>query len=188
MNFCSSCGEKVELIVPQGDNRLRHVCASCGDVHYQNPKIGTGCIPEWQDDILLCRRAIEPQSGKWTLPAGFMENEETNLEGAAREAREEANAEMRDMKLFSMFSIPHRNQIYTMYRGILHEGRASAGEETLEVAMVHEEDIPWSELAFPVVIENLKLYFEDRRKGEFKIHYGEIVMQDDGKLVVNMID
>ena len=103
MNFCSSCGEKVTLLIPEGDNRLRHVCQSCGDIHYQNPKIVTGCIPEWENDILLCRRAIEPRSGLWTLPAGFMENQETNMEGAAREAQEEANADMRNMKLFSMF-------------------------------------------------------------------------------------
>ena len=187
MNFCSSCGEKVALLIPEGDNRLRHVCQSCGDIHYQNPKIVTGCIPEWENDILLCRRAIEPQSGLWTLPAGFMENQETNMEGAAREAQEEANADMRNMKLFSMFSIPHRNQIYTMYRGELHEGKASAGEETLEVAMVREEDIPWQELAFPVVAENLKLYFEDRRNGDFQIHYGEIIKKDNGELEVIMI-
>ena len=187
MNFCSSCGEKVSLTIPEGDNRQRHVCVSCGEIHYQNPKIVTGCIAEWQNGILLCRRVIDPQSGKWTLPAGFMENEETNLEGAAREAREEANAEMRDMKLFSMFSIPHRNQIYTMYRGTLHEGQASAGEETLEVAMVREEDIPWNELAFPVVVENLKLYFEDRKRGQFGTHYGEIIRQSDGELCVNIV-
>lgn len=187
MKFCSSCGEKVDLLIPEGDNRLRHVCASCGVIHYQNPKIITGCIPEWKNNILLCRRAIEPQSGLWTLPAGFMENQETNLEGAAREAQEEANAEMRELKLFSVFSIPHRNQIYTMYRGELHQGLASAGEETLEVAMVSEADIPWQEMAFPVVIENLKLYFADRRAGEFKIHYGEIVKQNDGELKVTMI-
>lgn len=187
MNFCSLCGEKVALLIPEGDNRLRHVCNSCGEIHYQNPKIITGCIPEWQNDILLCRRAIEPKSGLWTLPAGFMENQETNLEGAAREAKEEANADMRDMKLFSMFSIPHRNQIYTMYRGELHQGIASVGEETMEVELVSEENIPWQEMAFPVVVENLKLYFEDRRKGEFGTHYGEIVMRDDGELEVTMI-
>jgi len=94
---------------------------------------------------------------------------------------------VRDLKLFSMFSIPHRNQIYTMYRGILHEGKASAGEETLETAMVCEQDIPWQEMAFPVVIENLKLYFEDRKKGVFKTHYGEIVQQENGELKVTMI-
>ncbi len=187
MNYCSVCGEKVTLLIPEGDNRLRHVCPSCGEIHYQNPKIVTGCIPEWEDDILLCRRAIEPRSGLWTLPAGFMENQETNMEGAAREAEEEANAEMREMKLFSMFSIPHRNQIYTMYRGLLHQGLASAGEETLEVAMVGEQDIPWQSLAFPVVAENLKLYFEDRKKGAFGIHYGEIVKLPNGELSINMI-
>lgn len=187
MKFCSACGEKVNWVMPQGDNRNRYVCVSCGVIHYQNPNVVTGCIPEWQGDILLCRRSIEPRKGLWTLPAGFMENSETNREGAAREAKEEANAEMRDLKLFSMFSIPHVNQIYTIYRGELHQGQASVGEETLEVALVSEEDIPWQALAFPMVVESLKLYFDDRRKGKFETHYGEIVKQDDGELEVTMI-
>lgn len=188
MNYCSSCGGKVTLLIPEGDNRLRHVCASCDTVHYQNPKIVTGCIPEWKDEILLCLRAIEPRKGMWTLPAGFMENKETNLEGAAREAREEANADMRDMSLFTMFSIPHINQVYTFYRGSLHQGKASAGEETAEVALVSEEDIPWNELAFPVVIETLKLYFEDRAAGEFRTHCGELIKRDDKKIVATVYD
>ena len=187
MNYCSSCGEKVGLLVPQGDNRLRYVCESCGDIHYQNPKIVTGCIPEWENRILLCRRSIEPRSGLWTLPAGFMENEETNLEGAAREAMEEANADMRNLSLFCMFSIPHINQIYTFYRGVLHEGKASAGEESEEVSMVREEEIPWHEMAFPVVVETLKLYLKDRSKGQFNTHYGEIIKQEDNSLKVKMI-
>ena len=188
MNFCSSCGEKVSLAIPQGDNRLRHICAQCGTIHYQNPKIVTGCIPEWENKVLLCLRSIEPKKGLWTLPAGFMENQETNMEGAAREAREEANADVRDMNLFSMFSIPHINQVYTFYRGSLHLGEASAGEETEEVALVAEQDIPWNNLAFPVVIETLKLYFADRASGKFKTHCGEIIKQPDKKLVAKVYE
>jgi len=186
MNYCSACGEKVSVLIPEGDNRLRHVCEHCGTIHYQNPKIVTGCIPEWENKILLCRRAIEPKSGLWTLPAGFMENAETNLEGAAREAREEANAEVRDMKLFTVFSIPHISQVYTFYRGVLHQGKASTGEETLEVALFDEQNIPWNELAFPVVKKTLELYFSDREKGDFKTHCGEIIKQPDNKLVAEV--
>ena len=175
MNFCSSCGAKVTLLIPAGDNRHRYVCDACGMIHYQNPNVVTGCIPEWEDRILLCRRAIEPRYGTWTLPAGFMENGES---GAAREALEEANAQVRDMKLFCVFSIPHINQVYTMYRGVLHEGVASPGEESLEVMLATENEIPWDRLSFPVIIETLKLYYEDMRSGGFSTHYGEIIKLD----------
>ena len=178
MKFCSSCGAKVTLLIPAGDNRQRHVCDACGTVHYQNPNVVTGCIPEWEDKILLCKRAIEPRYGTWTLPAGFLENGESSMFGAAREAFEEANAQMRDMKLFSVFSIPHINQVYTMYRGVLHEGMASPGDESLEVMLMAEEDIPWDNLSFPVIMETLKLYYRDRRSGDFSTHYGEIIKLD----------
>jgi ADP-ribose pyrophosphatase YjhB (NUDIX family) len=154
------------------------VCDACGTIHYQNPNVVTGCIPEWEDKILLCKRAIEPRYGTWTLPAGFMENGESSMFGAAREALEEANANMRDMKLFSVFSIPHINQVYTIYRGVLHEGMASPGDESLEVRLVSEEEVPWDSLSFPVIIETLKLYFKDREGGEYSTHYGEIIKLD----------
>lgn len=185
MNFCSHCGEKVRLIIPQGDNRHRHVCGNCDTIHYENPKIVTGCIAQWQDKILLCKRAIEPRYGLWTLPAGFMENEETNLEGAARETAEEANAKVNNMKLFCMFSIAHINQVYTMYLGDLVNGEASAGEESLDVALLTEEEIPWQEIAFQVINETLKLYFQDKKQGAFKTHYGDIIKQDDNSYRVN---
>jgi ADP-ribose pyrophosphatase YjhB (NUDIX family) len=188
MNFCSTCGEKVRLLIPEGDNRHRHVCDSCKTIHYLNPKVVTGCIPEWEEKILLCRRSIEPRSGLWTIPAGFMENNETNMEGAAREAMEEANADMRDMRLFCMYSVPHINQVYTIYRGILHEGVASAGDESEEVALVKENEIPWDEMAFPVVVETLKLYYEDVSMGMFKTHHGEIRKQENGQLVATRLD
>lgn len=188
MNFCSSCGEKVRLLIPTGDNRPRFVCESCGVIHYQNPKVVTGCIPEWNDRILLCRRAIEPKSGLWTIPAGFMENQETNMEGAAREAMEEANADMKDMRLFCIYSVPHINQVYTIYRGILREGKASAGEETEKVELVDESNIPWKKIAFPVITETLKIYYEDKLSGRFRIHHGEIRKTQEGEYIAIRLD
>ncbi|MCK4833470.1 MAG: NUDIX hydrolase [Gammaproteobacteria bacterium] len=185
MNYCSACGEKVSFLIPDGDNRHRYVCQSCQIIHYENPKIVTGCIAQWQDKILLCKRAIEPRYGLWTLPAGFMENEETNLQGAARETAEEANAEVDNMQLFCVFSIAHINQVYTMYRGDLVAGEASAGEESLDVALLAEEEIPWQNIAFHVIDETLKRYYQDKKQGGFKIHYGDIIKQDDNSYTVN---
>ena len=178
MNFCSSCGSTVSLSIPDGDNRHRYVCDACGMIHYQNPNVVAGCIPEWEGRILLCRRAIEPRYGTWTLPAGFMENGESSMHGAAREALEEANAQVRDMTLFCVFSIPHINQVYTMYRGALHQGMASPGDESLEIMLASEQDVPWGDLSFPVIIETLKLYYQDRQAGAFSTHYGEIIKLD----------
>jgi ADP-ribose pyrophosphatase YjhB (NUDIX family) len=185
MNYCSNCGEKVSFIIPEGDNRYRHVCDSCKLIHYENPKIVTGCIPQWQDKILLCQRAIEPRYGLWTLPAGFMENQETNLQGAARETAEEANAQVDNMSLFCVFSIAHINQVYTMYRGDLVDGKASPGDESLDVALLTEDQIPWQDIAFQVINETLKLYYQDVKQGQFCTHYGDIIKQDNGTYVVN---
>ena len=185
MNFCSNCGEKVSLIIPDGDNRHRHVCGSCQTIHYENPKIVTGCIAEWQDKVLLCKRAIEPRHGLWTLPAGFMENSETNMQGAARETIEEANAQVDNMQLFCVFSIAHISQVYTMYRGDLVQGKASPGIESLEVALLEEDEIPWQDIAFYVIGETLKLYYQDKKQGNFKTYYGDIIKQDDKSFKVN---
>lgn len=185
MKYCSACGEKVDLIIPEGDNRHRYVCQTCETIHYQNPNIVTGCIAQWQDKILLCKRAIEPRHGLWTLPAGFMENGESNIEGAARETFEEANARLENMRLYCVFSISHINQVYIMYLGDLVKGEASPGIESLEVALFDESEIPWQEIAFQVISENLRLYFEDKKKGEFKTHYADIIKQSDGSFNVN---
>ena len=185
MNYCSVCGEKVSLLIPDGDNRHRHVCTSCETVHYENPKIVTGCIPEWEDKILLCKRAIEPRHGLWTLPAGFMENSETNIAGAARETAEEANATVENMQLFCVYSIAHINQVYTMYRGDLVAGEASPGSESLEVALLTESEIPWQSLAFQVISETLRIYFQDKAQGRFKTHYGDIIKHTDNSFDVN---
>jgi ADP-ribose pyrophosphatase YjhB (NUDIX family) len=184
LKYCSSCGEEVHLIIPEGDNRYRHVCKACDTIHYQNPKVVTGCIAEWQDKVLLCRRAIEPRYGLWTLPAGFMENNESNMQGAARETMEEANARVDNMRLFSVFSIIHINQVYTMYHGDLVEGKSSAGSESLETALFQEHEIPWHDIAFHVVFETLKQYYRDRRQGELGTHYCEINRRPDGSYSV----
>ena len=174
MNFCSHCGSTVVIQTPDGDHLPRHICAACGMVHYQNPKMVVGCIPEWEDKILLCRRAIEPRYGLWTLPAGFMENGETTLEGAARETWEEAGARIEMGNLYTLFNLPHINQVYLMFRARLLDLDYQSGIESLETRLFTEAEIPWDEIAFRTVRATLELYFEDRQRGEFEFHFGDI--------------
>jgi ADP-ribose pyrophosphatase YjhB (NUDIX family) len=189
MKFCSSCGATVSHIVPPGDHLPRYVCDVCATIHYQNPRIIAGCIPEWDGKILLCRRAIEPRHGLWTLPAGFMENRETTLQGAQREAWEEAHARLNNLSLFCMFSIPHISQVYMMYRGELIEGRAHPGIESLEVGLFAEQDIPWDLIAFPVIRETLKLYYADKNRGAFSMHTGDLIKDEHQQtMMVNIHD
>lgn len=162
----------------------RHVCGTCNTIHYQNPKVVTGCIPEWGEQILLCRRAIEPRYGLWTLPAGFMENGETTMQGAAREAMEEANACMDEMQLYGVYNLPHINQIYMMFRGKLRDGKAHPGVESLEVGLFSQTQIPWQKLAFPVVTETLKTFFQDRDSGIYPIHYADVIRDKNNNVSV----
>ena len=182
MKYCSECGQPVSRRIPEGDNLPRFVCDSCHTIHYQNPNIVAGCVLTWENRILLCRRAIEPRHGLWTLPAGFMENGETTAEAAAREAWEEAGARSPDLQLYSVHSLPHISQVYIMFRGELEAGHAEAGPESLEVALVEEADIPWDQLAFPVVREVLERFLEDRRRGHFPVHGGDIVREGQNGL------
>lgn len=175
MNFCSHCGTPVELKVPEGDHLPRYVCPACSTIHYQNPKVVVGSIPVWEERILLCKRAIEPRYGLWTLPAGFMENEETTIEGALRETMEEAGARVEVMDLHTMFNLPHVNQVYVMFRAKLLDLDFGPGPESLEVALYEEQDIPWGEIAFPVIEQTMRLFFEDRRRGAYGIHTGDII-------------
>lgn len=184
MNFCSNCGEQVTQKIPQGDNRPRYVCSACEMIHYQNPRIIAGCIAEYENRILLCKRAIEPRSGLWTLPGGFMENNETTLEAAARESYEEANANISDISLFCTYSIPHISQVYFMYRGTLDNGFSSPGDESLETQLYAKAEIPWDQMAFPVMSESLKLYFDDKASGQFKIRNGVIYRDENQQLIV----
>lgn len=175
MNFCSNCGASVALRIPEGDNRARYVCDGCETIHYQNPRVVTGCLASWQDQVLLCRRAIEPRSGFWTLPAGFMENGETVHEAAMRETLEEANARVELDGLYTLFNLPHANQVFIIYRGRLLDLDYSPGVESLDVALFREDEIPWRDIAFSMVDETLRLYFRERPAGEFGVHTRTIV-------------
>jgi ADP-ribose pyrophosphatase YjhB (NUDIX family) len=174
MNFCSHCGAPVTLRVPPGDTLPRHVCDACRAVHYENPRLVVGCIAEWQDRILLCRRAIEPRQGLWTVPAGYMENGETTADGAARETLEEANARVEIGPLYALYNIPHISQVYILFRARLLHGDVRAGLETLEARLFAENEIPWDGIAFATVRNTLTHYFDDRRRGEYRFHMGTI--------------
>jgi ADP-ribose pyrophosphatase YjhB (NUDIX family) len=174
MKFCSNCGASVALKVPPGDSLPRHVCDACNTIHYQNPRLVVGCIAEWEDRILLCRRGIEPRYGLWTVPAGYMENGETTVQGAARETLEEANARVEVGPLFALFNIPHISQVYMLFRARMLDADFSAGAETLEARLFTETDIPWDEIAFATVRQTLNHYYGDRKRGEFQFHMGTI--------------
>lgn len=176
MNYCSHCGAPLSFRVPPGDTLPRFVCDQCSAIHYQNPRMVVGCIPEWEDKILLCRRAIEPRYGLWTLPAGFMENGETLGEAAIRETLEEACARVEIGAPFAMFSLPHINQVHLMYRGRLLDLDYAPGEESLEVAMFSEDDIPWEQLAFSSVRDTLRHFYNDRQAGTFGFHASDILL------------
>lgn len=170
MKFCSACGAPVTLLVPQGDNLPRAVCTVCQEVHYVNPKIVVGCVPEWQGRVLLCRRAIEPRKGFWTMPAGFMENGETARDGALRETLEESQAAVEMGELIVLISIPNINQVHMMFRGQLLSDHHGPTTESSEVRFFSEEEIPWDTLAFRTVQHTLKRYFEDRARGVHSLH------------------
>ncbi len=174
MKYCSNCSASVELTIPEGDSLPRYVCTVCNTIHYQNPKIVVGCIPEWEDKVLICKRAIEPRLGWWTLPAGFMENNETLAQAAARETLEEANARVEIGNLFTVYSLPHISQVYFLFRARLLDLDFKPGIESLEVKLVSELEIPWNEMAFRVIHDPLKRYFEERRQGELGFHMGII--------------
>jgi ADP-ribose pyrophosphatase YjhB (NUDIX family) len=170
MNFCSHCGNPVSLAIPPGDTLPRYLCAQCGTIHYQNPKMVIGCIAEWEGKILLCRRAIEPRHGRWTLPAGFMENNETTAEAAARETLEEACAEVEIDRLFALINVPHIHQVHMFYTARLVGGRFGVGVESLESRLFDEASLPWEDMAFRSVSFALKAWLSDRKKGEFGLH------------------
>ena len=171
MKFCSNCAHPVEFRIPPGDSLPRHVCPACGTIHYQNPKLVVGALAEWEDRILLCRRAIEPRHGMWTLPAGFMENDETTQEGARRETLEESLADVTIGSLLAVVHVLHANQVHVMFRARMHEPRFGATAESLEVRLCEESEIPWGEIAFRSVDFALKRYFEDRRRGAEDHHF-----------------
>jgi ADP-ribose pyrophosphatase YjhB (NUDIX family) len=171
VNFCSACGSsRLELRIPEGDTLPRVVCGNCGTIHYQNPKIVVGCLPEWGDHILLCKRAIEPRYGLWTLPAGFLENGETLMQGALRETEEEAHARVKLDELYTVISLPQINQVYMMFRSRLLDLSFGPGTESLEVRHFEESDVPWESIAFRTIARTLRNYFLDRRQQAFTLH------------------
>ena len=169
MKYCSSCGSKVELKVPQDDHFPRYCCTNCDAIHYQNPNIVTGTIPIMKDRILLCKRAIHPRPGMWTLPAGFLENGETIGQGAFRETLEETNTEVKMGNLYAIFNIPQISQIYMLFFAEVLREDFGKTPESLEVKLFKEEEIPWQELAFPFVPIVLKNYFADRKVNKFDL-------------------
>lgn len=175
MKFCPECGAPVEVKTPSDDNRPRHVCTSCSIIHYHNPKLVIGSIPEWDDGrILLCRRAIEPRHGLWTLPAGFMENGETTADAAIRETLEEANARIQLGELYSMVNLPHINQVHLLFRARLLDLDFSPGAESIEVKLFEEGEVPWELLAFRPVHLSLTHYFSDRKSGHFQFRISDL--------------
>ncbi|MHB8253265.1 MAG: NUDIX hydrolase [Acidiferrobacter sp.] len=179
MDFCSNCGGVLTRRIPEGDTRPRDVCDGCRTVHYENPKVVAGCVASWEGRVLLCRRAIEPRYGLWTLPAGFMENEETTSEAAARETLEEAKARVEIDGLYTLFNLPHISQVYLMYRARLCDLNFGPGSESLEVALFDEQDVPWDELAFPAIRETLRLYFRDSVEGRYPFRVGDLLKTAD---------
>ena len=172
MKFCSSCGGPVSYRVPKDDNRERAVCDNCGEVHYRNPLVVVGCVAERDGRVLMCRRAIEPRYGYWTLPAGFMELGETVAGGAARETLEEAKATVELGHLFACVDVVDAGQVHLFYTGRLI-GDYGVGEETLEVQLMSEQEIPWDEIAFQSVEFALRRYFEDSGKNN-GVHVHEL--------------
>jgi ADP-ribose pyrophosphatase YjhB (NUDIX family) len=172
MNFCSQCGATVTLRIPDGDNLPRHVCDRCGTIHYSNPKLVVGCVAEWDGHILLCKRAIEPRLGYWTIPAGFMENAETAEQAAIRETAEEACAAVTILEPLALYSLPQISQVYLIYRAAMAGPEHLPGAESLATELLHPSDIPWDDLAFPVIREVLRHYIDDRPSGAFPMRSG----------------
>ena len=179
MKYCSDCGAEISQRIPENDDRPRYVCDRCGITHYENPNMVVGSIPVWEDRILFCRRAIEPRYGLWTLPAGFLENGETVAAGAVRETFEEAGARIVELKPYALYNLTFVNQIYLMFRASLPEPIFSAGDESLEVQLFKQHEVPWKELAFPVIQKTLEDYFSDLKKGSFSFHMDDIVRKSN---------
>ncbi len=174
MKYCSNCGADLDHRIPDGEDRLRYVCDTCDNIHYQNPKMVVGTVPRWEDKILLCRRAIAPRYGFWTLPAGYLENGETTARGARRETFEETGARLGELTPFALFDMVFVGEIYYMFTADMVSPEFHVTDESLEVALFTEEQIPWGEIAFDVIEKTLRCWFEDLKTGRLRFHTGEI--------------
>jgi ADP-ribose pyrophosphatase YjhB (NUDIX family) len=174
IKHCRVCGSPASYRVPPDDNRERAICTACGEIHYENPINVVGTVPYWGDQVLLCRRNIEPRRGLWTLPAGFLELGESTAEGAWRETDEEAGARIELQGLFTVLNVVRAGQVHLFYLARLTDATFTPGPETVEAQLFREDEIPWDEIAFRTVRETLRHYFADRRRGEFGVHTGDI--------------
>ena len=189
MNYCHHCAAPLILRIPTGDDKERFCCESCDTIFYSNPKNVVGTLPIHEDRILLCKRAIQPRLGKWTLPAGFMENGESSLTGAIRETQEEAGAivTVNDDSLYTLFNLPTINQVYMFFRAELVNLEFNPGYESEEVKLFRKEEIPWAEIAFPVVKSTLKHYFEDLRSKRFPVRMFDVHHGNDRTVTTRLI-
>ena len=174
IKHCRACGTPVAYVVPADDNRERAVCPACATVHYENPVNVVGTVPIWGAQVLLCKRAIEPRYGFWTLPAGFLELGETSAEGALRETVEESGAEVDLGPLFSVLDVARVGQVHLFYLATMRSQALAPGSETLEARLFREDEVPWDEIAFRTVRETLRYFFDDRRRGQFGVHSADI--------------
>lgn len=174
MNYCSYCAAPVIMEIPPADNRSRYICISCGRIHYQNPKMVVGCIPVWDDRILLCKRNIEPRKGFWTLPAGYLECNESTEEGAIRETLEETGALVAGLQPYRLFDIAHIGQVYFMFIARLRAPEFHATEESMDVRLFEEKNIPWSTIAFSVIEKTLQHYFIGRLENDFSFRNDQL--------------
>jgi ADP-ribose pyrophosphatase YjhB (NUDIX family) len=174
IQHCRVCGARTEYRVPADDNRERAVCSACGEIHYENPLNVVGTLPVWGEQVLLCRRNIEPRKGLWTLPAGFMELGETAAAGALRETEEEAGAHIELGPLFTILSVVRVGQVHLFWRARMLDPHLAPGPETIEARLFHEHEVPWDQIAFRTVRQTLEHFFADRRAGAFVLHEGEI--------------
>ena len=174
IKFCSQCGSPTRFSIPEGDNRQRAICTVCNHIHYTNPRVIVGCVPTYDGKLLLCKRAIEPRINLWTLPAGFLENGETAADGAARETWEEAGITAEKMHLYRLYDIPYINQLYIFFLCQIAEGKFEPGPESYETKLYNLFEIPWGEIAFPVVKQTIEEFFEDEKNNHFPVRMSEI--------------
>ena len=189
MKFCPLCAGAITHHIPPGDDKLRYCCLSCDEIFYQNPNNIVGLVPVWGDQVLLCRRAIEPRKGLWTLPAGFMENGESTWQGAIRETHEEAGAEvtLRSNNLYALYNLSAINQVYLFFRADLSSTRFDPGPESLEAQLFTEEEIPWDEIAFAVVRQTLEDYFKDRARRSYPVRMYDVGYSAERKAVMQLV-
>ena len=184
MKFCKECGSTVTLRVPDHDDRHRHVCDSCATIHYENPQIVVVALPRFEDKVLMCKRAIEPRSGLWTLPGGFMENDETTQQAAARETWEEAGARITINQLYTLYNLPHINQVHIFYLAQMHKPEFTSGVESLKTELMTEAEIPWDQIAFPAVKDTLEHYFNELKNDSFTLRVADVTLNEHNQRLI----